>query len=141
MLDSVNHQSSVAVYAQIENQVQLAIASGELEPGDKLPSVHEVANKLNANAGTAAKAYRGLEVTGLIETRRGLGCHVQRGVRGRCRRDCLRRIVGRLYEVASEARAVGIPLKTIREIASKSYAHENGIYGEVPKAILKIGRK
>jgi molybdate-binding protein/DNA-binding transcriptional regulator YhcF (GntR family) len=60
-------------YAQIAEQVRLAIARGTLHPGDRLESVRELAARLGVNASTVARAYRELEQAGVIEThgRRG----------------------------------------------------------------------
>ena len=60
MLSNVDIYSSVAVYVQIENQVQFAIASGKLKPGDRLPSVRELSERIDVNPNTVAKAYRDL---------------------------------------------------------------------------------
>ena len=65
MLTNIDIHSSVAVYVQIENQVQFAIASGKLKAGDQLPSVRELSERLEVNPNTVAKAYRDLEVMGL----------------------------------------------------------------------------
>lgn len=60
-------------YAQIVEQIRLAVARGTLRPGERLASVRELADQLGVNPGTAARAYRELAQTGVIEThgRRG----------------------------------------------------------------------
>jgi len=60
-------------YAQIAEQVRLAIARGLLQPGDRLEAVRELAARLGVNPSTVARAYRELEQAGVIEThgRRG----------------------------------------------------------------------
>lgn len=60
-------------YAQIVEQIRLAVARGELKPGDRLEPVRELAGRLGVNASTAARAYRELEQAEVIEThgRRG----------------------------------------------------------------------
>ena len=80
MLSSIDIHSSVAVYVQIENHVQFAISSGKLKPGDQLPSVRELSERLEVNPNTVAKAYRDLEVMGLLYTRRGMCVFVNKGV-------------------------------------------------------------
>ena len=93
MLTSVNIYSSVAVYTQIENEVQFAIASGKLKEGDQLPSVRELSERVKVNPTTIAKAYRDLEVMGLLYTRRGMGVYINKGVQKACRERCAARIV------------------------------------------------
>ncbi len=94
MLNKIDIDSVVAVYAQIENQVRYAIASGEMKPGDQLPSVRELSERLDINPNTVAKSYRDLEVMGLVTTRRGMGVYIAQGVAGKCRRECRAEIAG-----------------------------------------------
>lgn len=140
MLSSIDISSSVAVYVQIENHVQFAISSGRLKPGDQLPSVRELSERLGVNPNTVAKAYRDLEVMGLLYTRRGMGVFVQKGVEGKCREDCRRRIFSRLHEVVAEAKAAGLSKQDIIEVAEKSYALDVDPYSETPASVLTLAR-
>ena len=65
------------LHAQIAEQVQLAVARGELAPGDRLPTVRELAVELRVNSNTVARVYADLEREGLLEARRGLGTFVR----------------------------------------------------------------
>jgi len=74
--------SGVPFYRQIIDQVKSAIATGELEPGDRLPTVRQLAVDLSINPNTVSRAYTELELTGLVETQMGSGTFVgQREVR------------------------------------------------------------
>lgn len=141
MLSTIDIHSSVAVYVQIENHVQFAIAAGRLAPSDQLPSVRELSERLSVNPNTVAKAYRDLEVMGLLYTRRGMGVFVNKGVEGKCAEDCRRRIIGRMHEVLAEAKAAGMTNKEISEIVSKSVAHDGTPYGETPATLLQLAKK
>ena len=141
MLSSVDINSSLAVYVQIENHIQFAIASGRLKPGDQLPSVRELSERLDVNPNTVAKDYRDLEVMGLLYTRRGMGVFVNKGIESRCREDCHRRIIGRLHEVVAEAKAAGMTDKQIEEVVSKSAASESAPYGTTPDSVLALTKK
>lgn len=141
MLENIDISSSIAVYAQIENQVEFAIASGRLKPGDQLPSVRELSDRLGLNPNTVAKAYRDLEVKGLVWTRRGMGVFVNKGVETKCREECRRRIVNRLFEVVAEAKATGMNGKEIQEVVEKSFASDAGPYGVVPDEIQALAKK
>ncbi len=141
MLASINIDSSVPVYEQIENHVQFAIASGDLKAADQLPSVKELALRLSINPNTVAKAYRDLEVMGLIYTRRGMGCFVNKGVEGQCRDTCRTRIATRLHEVVQEARAAGVGRKDFNDVVAKSFASKDNLYGEAPSAIATLLKK
>ena len=64
------------MYQQVTDQIKDAIASGELEPNDRLPSVRELSEALEVSAITIKRSYRDLEVEGFIVTRAGLGSYV-----------------------------------------------------------------
>ena len=140
MIPAVNIHSSVAVYVQIENEVQFAIASGKLRGGDRLPSVRELSESVGVNFNTVAKAYRDLEVMGLVYTRRGMGVYIQKGVQAQCRERCRTQITRRLHEVSQEAKASGMSKTQIGAVISKSFAIEGSPYGEVPKAVLALAK-
>jgi len=75
--------TNVAVYMQLVQQVKQALRLGRLEPGEQLPTVREVAEALAINPHTVLKAYRELELAGLVDGRAGLGTFVRRSVPGR----------------------------------------------------------
>ncbi len=81
MLFTINPNDAIPIYVQIVRQVRFAIASGELRPGDRLPSLRELARDLVVNHLTVKKAYGVLEAQKLIRTRRGLGTFVEDEVR------------------------------------------------------------
>jgi GntR family transcriptional regulator len=68
--------SGVPIYRQIMDGVRYSVAGGSLAPGDRLPSVRELATTLGVNPTTIQKAYGELEHLGVIETRRGQGTFV-----------------------------------------------------------------
>jgi GntR family transcriptional regulator len=69
-------KSGVPFYRQIIDQVRSAIAAGELGPGDKLPTVRQLAVDLSINPNTVSRAYTELELTGLVETQMGSGTFI-----------------------------------------------------------------
>ena len=140
MFENVDIHSSIAVYAQIENQVQFGIASGRLKAGDRLPSIREVSEKLDLNPNTVAKAYRDLQVMGLVWTRRGMGVFVAKGAEAKCRDQSRRQILDRVREVAAEAKAAGMTLKEVQAAIEKSYASDAGLYAPAPRGLAVIGR-
>jgi len=141
MLSSIDIHSSVAVYVQIENHVQFGIASGEIKAGDQLPSVRELSERLGVNPNTVAKAYRDLEVMGLLYTRRGMGVYINKGIEGKCREECRRRVILRLHEVVSESKAAGLVKKDITKIIDKSIATDSTPYGETPAEVLALAKR
>jgi len=140
MLSNIDIHSSVAVYVQIENHVQFAIASGRLRPGDQLPSVRELSERLGVNPNTIAKSYRDLEVMGLLYTRRGMGVFINRNIEGKCREECRRRIIARTHEVIAEAKAAGMTRKEVLEIIEASLLTDASPYGETPEDLLSLAK-
>ncbi len=136
MINSVDITSSVPVYVQIENHVRFAIAAGRLKPGDQLPSVRELSERLGVNPNTAAKAYRDLEVMGLLFTRRGMGVFVCKDVEEKCREECRRRITERMHEVISEAKAAGMNKSDIESIVEKCVLSAAEPYTDMPDDVL-----
>jgi GntR family transcriptional regulator len=68
--------SGVPVYRQIIDQVRGAIAHGSLSVGDQLPTVRQLAVDLSINPNTVVRAYRELELGGLLDTQQGTGTFV-----------------------------------------------------------------
>ena len=64
------------MYKQVTDQVKDAIASGDLKPNDRLPSVRELSEALNVSAITIKRAYQDLETEGFVLTRAGMGSFV-----------------------------------------------------------------
>jgi GntR family transcriptional regulator len=73
----IDRRTGTAVYAQLVQQVRQAIRMGRLAPGEQLPTAREVAERLGINPNTVFKAYRELEVAGLVEPRQGSGTFVR----------------------------------------------------------------
>ena len=140
MLENINITGDVAVYMQIENEIQFAIAAGKLGPGDRIPSVRELSERLEVNPNTVAKSYRDLEVMGYVYTRRGMGIFVKKGIDLKCRENVRRRIIGRLHEVFAEARAAGVAISEITDVLKKCQDFDTNPYDEVPKEILGLAR-
>ena len=70
--------SEVPVYRQLVTQVALAILSGELHPGDRLPSTRELARRFGLHPNTISAGYRQLEREGWTEARHGSGVYVRK---------------------------------------------------------------
>lgn len=68
--------SGVPFYRQIIDRVLLAVADGRLTPGTQLPTVRQLAVDLSVNLNTVAKAYREMEIRGIVETQQGTGTFV-----------------------------------------------------------------
>lgn len=72
----VDEASGVPVYRQLIDQVQGGLASGSLKAGDQLPTVRQVAVDLTINPNTVLRAYRELEIRGVLDTQQGTGTFI-----------------------------------------------------------------
>ena len=68
--------TGVPVYRQVIDQVRAGVASGSLTAGDQLPTVRQLAVDLAINPNTVMRAYRELELGGLLETHQGTGTFI-----------------------------------------------------------------
>ena len=75
-------RSGVPVYRQIMDQVIGGMATSALEGGDQLPTVRQLAVDLSVNPNTVIRAYRELEIRGVLETQQGTGTFISH--RGDC---------------------------------------------------------
>ncbi len=98
-------RSGVPVYRQIIDQVRTGVASGMLAAGDQLPTVRQLAVDLAINPNTVMRAYRELELGGLLETHQGTGTFIgnKKIVKNNAERE------RQLTQLASEAIAVPEP--------------------------------
>jgi GntR family transcriptional regulator len=74
---AIDASDPTPLYAQLDRAIRVAIATGRLRPGDKLPTVRQLAVDLRINANTVAKVYGELERTGVLATRRGVGTFIE----------------------------------------------------------------
>jgi GntR family transcriptional regulator len=74
---AIDSSDPLPIYAQLDRAIRLAVATGRLVRGDRLPTVRQLAVDLRINANTVAKVYAELERSGVVETQRGVGTFVQ----------------------------------------------------------------
>lgn len=77
MFNEIDPRSPTPLYEQIAARVRVAVAAGDLCPGDALPSVRVLARDLRVNPATVVQAYRDLAADGFVEMRHGHGTFVQ----------------------------------------------------------------
>jgi GntR family transcriptional regulator len=112
---SIDLKSGVPFYRQIIEQIKFAIGRGDLQPGDRLPTVRQLAVDLSINPNTVIRAYRELEIEGVLDTQQGSGTFV--GER-RLEIDALerRRMLDQiLTELLARASAYGFTLDEVFE--------------------------
>jgi GntR family transcriptional regulator len=112
---SLDLHSGVPVYRQIIDQVRAGIASGSLAAGDQLPTVRQLAVDLAINPNTVLRAYRELELGGLLETHQGTGTFIadKKVEKNSAERD--RELTQLASEFAARVGAAGFALKDLIE--------------------------
>ncbi|MDC7220611.1 MAG: GntR family transcriptional regulator [Spirochaetales bacterium] len=73
---SLDPKSGVPYYKQVILQVEMAIADGRLVTGEQLPTVRSLAVDLKINPNTISRAYRELEIRGVVNTQQGTGTFI-----------------------------------------------------------------
>jgi GntR family transcriptional regulator len=123
MLHHVDTSNGLPIFEQIVRQVKFSIANATLAVGDHVPSVRELASRLAVNPNTVARAYRDLQMLGLLIPIRGTGLAVAPGAPKQCRKERLDLIRERLGAVLSEAIANGITHDEIRSLVEKELSN------------------
>src|SRR5688572_21616835 len=108
----LDSSTGVPFYRQIIDQVLLAVGDGRLKPGEQLPTVRQLAVDLSVNLNTIAKAYREMEIRGIVQTQQGTGTFVaaRSGAKSREKRKALQDLVDRLI---ANGEALGIPIEDL----------------------------
>jgi GntR family transcriptional regulator len=117
-------RSGVPAYRQIIDQVLGRIAAGSLHPGDQLPTVRQLAVDLAINPNTVVRAYRELEIRGVLSTQPGTGTFLTGKKPSANGEDRPRRLAQLCGELLAKAGAEGIELSEIigylNEVANES---------------------
>jgi len=114
-LKKPNFDPNLPIYMQIMNFVKKLIVRGILKPGDKIPSVRDMALFLGVNPNTVQKAYEELEREGAIFTKRGQGNFVNENenIVERIKETMVKELVERYRKELEE---LGISKKEIFEL-------------------------
>lgn len=112
----ISEADRVPIYLQIVNQIKYLVASGQLSAGEELPPIRVLAEKLLANPNTVVRAYRELELAGVVVKRRTSGTYVSGAGSRLARRDRLKIIVERIDALLAEARQMNIGLDEVMEL-------------------------
>jgi GntR family transcriptional regulator len=117
------------IYLQIVNQVKYLVASGRLGQGEELPPIRVLAQQLLVNPNTVARAYRELEVGGVVTKRRTAGTFVSDEGSPLGRRERLQVLAKRIDALLAEARQMNVSteelFKVIRRRQRRMMSHTN----------------
>src|SRR5690242_8823618 len=107
--------SGVPVYRQIIDQVRAGIAAGALAAGDQLPTVRQLAVDLAINPNTVIRAYRELEIRGVLETQQGTGTFISKQKVNHNDADRRRRLDQLVADFVARAGAAGFTVEELIE--------------------------
>jgi GntR family transcriptional regulator len=114
-------QSGVPVYRQIIDQVQAGVATGALGTGRQLPTVRQVAVDLAINPNTVLRAYRELEIRGVLETQQGTGTFISHRQAKPDDAERQRQLEQLVSEFVARAGAAGFTLQEVAEALFDRY--------------------
>ena len=104
----------VPLFAQLIDQIKSAVSNDEIKPGDALPSIRQLANDLDLNNKTVAKAFRLLERDSIIQTRGYRGTFVHPDAKANSSIDLNQWAAAKLEETISALREAGVTDSEIR---------------------------
>lgn len=120
-LINIDSRSSKPIYEQIIERIKENIIKGILKPGDKLPSVRELASIITINPNTISKAYSELERIKAIEVIRGKGTFVAEKFEPVMNEEKMRSIKEHMKEVIIEAHYIGVNKDRLIDILNEIY--------------------
>ena len=118
---ALDYRDGRPIYTQIADRFREQILTGVLLPGEKLPSVRELATGLTINPNTIQRAYRQLEMEGWIATVPGKGCFVSGSADARHRQ--ITQLLTTFDETAAALLALGLPREELAARLGKEDDH------------------
>jgi GntR family transcriptional regulator len=115
----ISPDDGVPIYLQIVNQVKYLVASGQLGPGEELPPIRALAEQLLVNPNTVARAYRELEIAGLVVKRRTAGTYVSEVGSPLGREERLEILAGRVDALLVEASQLDVGLEAVLDLVRR----------------------
>jgi GntR family transcriptional regulator len=116
----VDAKSSTPLYVQIKDQIRMAVATGALGVGDQLPTVRDLSERVLLNPNTVARAYRELQIEGLLVSRQGSGTFVAAGAATIGQEEGRRRVAEELERLAATAASLGLTGRQFQRMAGQA---------------------
>lgn len=110
----IDIDDATPLFAQLMEQIKQAIVEGKKQPGDPLPSIRQLANDLELNNKTVAKAYRLLERDAIIQTKGYRGTFVHPDAKENCSVDLTAWVDETLVNIINQFKNAGVTDSEIR---------------------------
>lgn len=120
----ISNNANKPIYEQITSQIKSMIMSGELKPGEAIPSMRSLAKSIHVSVITVQKAYEDLQRDGFIEAGVGRGSFVSAQNKEFYLEEQQRRAEEHLQEAADIGRTNGIPVEKLMELLKIFYEEE-----------------
>ena len=117
----INAQDGVPIYLQIVNQVKYLVSAGRLNPGDELPPIRSLAEKLIVNPNTIARAYRELEIAGVVEKRRTAGTYISAEGSRLAKRERTKILSGRVDQLLAESNQMDVSYEELLKLIDQRH--------------------
>ena len=111
---TIDIDNPIPQFEQLIEQVKAAVTTGILKPGDSLPSIRQLANDLELNSKTVAKAYKLLERDSIIEAKGYRGTYVHPKAKANCKVNLQEWTQRKLSDAIAELREAGVTDSEIR---------------------------
>ena len=120
MFIEIDLNKPVPIFNQIMDGVRLAVATGRIVPGDRIPSIRDLAVELRVNPNTVAKAYQELERSGLVSVKRGMGYFVSESDNGQVsQRERHALFTNLVDDLLASGIALGLDAEELRRLIEK----------------------
>ncbi len=126
---TIEFDNNLPIYLQIMNYIKLQIVTGKLGPGEKIPSVRDLAAELKINPNTIQRTFQELEREGVAESRRGLGRFVTSedekimAIKKEMAAELLERFIGGMRELGFDNQTI---VKIVAESVEEARHEEGG---------------
>lgn len=120
----IANSSPDPIYEQISKQIKSQIISGDLQAGDPLPSIRNLAKELQISVITTKKAYETLEKEGFLDSVTGRGTFVALQNKEILKEKKMKIVEDKISEAISDAKLLGISLEEINQMLNLLYGDE-----------------
>ncbi len=118
----ITASDGVPIYLQVVNQIKYLVAAGRLSAGEELPPIRVLAEKLVVNPNTIARAYRELEIAGIVEKRRTAGTYISDQGSPLARRERMKILTERVDQLLAEAGNMSVSLEDVLKLIQQRFS-------------------
>ena len=123
---TIDLESGVPIYMQLVDRIKQMVVSGQLQPGQQLPTMRQLATDLRINYNTVGRAYLILDQEGVISTQQGRGTYVaSRLDEGQVRKLRMGKLRSMFGQVVREAHVLGYSREEIEQIVDEQLAESS----------------